>query len=249
MKVIDCSPYHETGSSDWIRRIRTLLLMGSSWQRDQQAQEAFIAHMHKRLGNNYTLIRNAALPDLDIPIPLILVGPTGVWTIYTSPVRGIYRAKDDFWMVLDDRTNRYRHAEPNLIVRALLIARAVHTFLLKQGHALVQVEPALYLSYPGIHVDAIQPAVRVVRNDTLDRFVQAITQSAPSLDSNQVFEIVKVLSSPPAPQSKPKPSPLETTWRIGPLQMVVWQWLVLGTMALMEVCLVGGAVYLFLTTQ
>jgi hypothetical protein len=250
MKVIDCSPLHEKGaSSGLLNQMRAFLLMGSTWQKDQQAQESFITHIHKQLGNNYTLIRNAALPDLDIPIPLVLVGPSGVWAIYASSVKGIYRARGDAWLVLDDHSNRYRHAQPNLLTRALLIARAVHTYLLAQGHGLMEVEPVLYLSDPGIHVDADRPAVRLVRNDTLGRFVTSITQSTPSLDSNQVFEIVKALTKPPAAQPKRKSASIWVQpWRIGPLQMIAWQWLVLGAMFLIEACLIGGAIYLVLTT-
>lgn len=250
MKVIDCSPLHEKGgSSGLLNQVRAFLLMGSTWQKDQQAQEAFIAHVHKQLGNNYTLIRNAVLPDLDVPIPLVLVGPSGVRAIYASSVKGIYRARGDAWLILDDRSNRYRHAQPNLLTRALLIARAVHTYLLAQGHGLMEVEPVLYLSDPGIHVDADRPVVRLVRNDTLGKFVTSITQIPPSLDPNQVFEIVGILTKPPTIQSERKSaSAWIQPWRIGPLQMAAWQWLFLGVMFLIEVCLIGGAVYMVLTT-
>lgn len=251
MKVMDCSLFHEKGGLEGLlQRLRTSLFMSSSWQKEQQAQEAFILRMRKRLGNNYTLVRNAALPELDIPIPMVLVGPSGIWAIYASPVKGIFRAKEEAWLMLDDRSRRYRPAQPNLITRALLIARAVQTYLNRQGFPLAEVSPALYLSDPGVHVDANQPAVRLVRNETLDRFVTTITQSTAQFDSNQVFEIVRLLSKPPTERPKEPSEPWWAKgWRLGPLKMVAWQWLVLVVMFLFEICLIGGAFYLIWTTQ
>ncbi len=52
---------------------------------------------------------------------MVLVGPTGIQVIYASALKGVYRAKNDTWSVMDNRSHRFKPAQPNLIARTLLM--------------------------------------------------------------------------------------------------------------------------------
>ena len=93
MNIIDHSSFvDDKGEITFVERIRGTLRHGSSWYADMQAQETVVSRLENALDDSFTLIRNHILPGLDIPIPLTLVGPSGVHVIYASGIKGIYQA-------------------------------------------------------------------------------------------------------------------------------------------------------------
>jgi hypothetical protein len=162
-------------------------------QAELAAQDSLIAALQKSLDKRYVLLRNVSLEGLDVPIPVVLVGPTGVRMIYPSALRGIFRAKDDHWEKLDERSNDFQEARPNLLTRSLLMAKAVTAFLGSKGLPLPQVEPVLYFADPGLHVESTRPAVRIVLVDALDRFVAGILQAPAYQGVEEVEQITKAL--------------------------------------------------------
>lgn len=239
MKVIDQSPLRaEDGSISLLDRARGILQFGPSWDTDRQAEERLIAHLHRALDNKYTLIRSARIPDLPIQIPLVLVGPTGIYVIYASGKRGVYRAKDDIWAVMDANDRRFKPARPNLIKRTLAMTKAVEKYLQEEPVSAEEISPVLFLGHPGIHVDADQPALRLVRVDAVDRFVASIPQNPTVLDLPAIKHIADALTRPlPEPENQGV-SLLEdkTVMTIGSLQLQRRHWLVIGVMAFMEIC-------------
>ena len=88
MKVIERSPIGgDGGSNSIIDRIKGIWQFGLSWNRDIQAQSELISHLGSALDNTYTMIRNVALPGSSLPVPLVLIGETGVRTFYASGVK------------------------------------------------------------------------------------------------------------------------------------------------------------------
>ncbi len=146
------------------------------------------------MDNRYVILRNVQLEGLDIPIPLILVGPTGARVIYPSASRGVYRARGETWEQMDDRAQVYRAATPNLISRTQLMAQAVSAYLTGRDMPLPEVEPVLMFSDPGTHVETVRPLVRVVLVDGLERFVAGLLQSRSYLDKENVQKIVVLLT-------------------------------------------------------
>lgn len=159
---------------------------------EDQAQEALIAGLQRLLDNQYILLRKVNLGDLDIPIPLVLIGPSGLWAIYASPLKGIYRAKDDQWEKLVGQ--RHQPARPNLITRTQLMAKAVESYLTERGFVGVEVVPGLYFSDPGIHVETSRPAVRVIPPDGLQRFASSIVQGGYKVNPETMQRMVNVLA-------------------------------------------------------
>jgi hypothetical protein len=194
MRVLDNSTQDRAGKKpDVINRARSRL--SQSWsQKEAHAQEVVINALQKVLDNKFVMLREVTLEGPDIPVPLILVGPSGVHVIYASILKGVFRAKEDVWEELDDRTQKFSIARPNLLTRTLLMARAVNTYLAEHGNKLPEVEPVLFFSDPGINVEMTRPVVRIVQMDALDRFIAGLLQSQTNLEPEAVQMIANALA-------------------------------------------------------
>jgi len=207
MQIIDRSPIRSTAAGlSTMDRIRSVLKLGFSGTEELQAQAQIIELFNRYFDDKFILLRNRVLPDLDIPIPIILACPVGVLLLYVTPLKGIYRARADTWSVVDSRRH-FKPARPNLLNRTILMARAVQVYLERQGMPGIDVEPVLLCTDPGIHVETIRPSVRVVMIDALDRFIAGLQQGQITLTGPEVEMIVERLLKPPAPDEKPAPQP------------------------------------------
>ena len=194
MKVIDFSAAGKAEEkSGFLSKIGHILPVGND-QVDNSALAAVTAALHRVLDNQNVLLQQIQLEGLDVPIPMILVGPSGIWVILGSSTKGVYRAKEDTWELLDERTQRYQVSKPNLLTRVQLMARAVDTYLVSRNLKTSRVEPVLILTDPGIHVDAVRPIVRVVMVDAIDRFTTSLAQDIVHLDRESVQRVVTVLT-------------------------------------------------------
>jgi hypothetical protein len=94
---------------------------------------------------------------------------------------------------MDDDYQAYRTASPNLLTRAAMMAEKVSEFLTANNPAPVEVEPFLFFSDPGTHVEAVRPTVRIVPVDGLERFVAGLLQSRVYFDKEEVQKLVDLL--------------------------------------------------------
>jgi hypothetical protein len=139
-------------------------------------------------------VRQTKLEGLEIPIPFILIGPPGVRVLVASSLRGIYRAREDSWEKLDERQQKYRPAVPNLLTRTLLMGRSVQAFLANRGRPVSDVEPVLFFSDPGIHVEVVRPVLRLVMADAVDRFIAGLVQSRILLNQEEIETVTRLLA-------------------------------------------------------
>jgi len=273
MRIIDQSPYQkEDGLISLRDRVRGTLDFGWDWYAEMQAQKKAINALQRILDNKFTLMRNIVLEGMDIPIPMILVCPPGIYTLYVTPMRGIYRAKEDSWLVYDPK-QKFNPAKPNLLTRTLLMAQVVQAYLEKHGCSVSQVEPVLMCTDPGMNVDSIRPVVRVVLSDALDHFAYGIIQEPAVLNPENIQNIVDLIAHPRkkveekvaveepvsqpkmAPQLKPTAKPaskripakskkVKKTWA----GVTVGQWIVLAIMLLLILCVVSAIIlYVFIS--
>ena len=194
MKVIDLAPAREERSSGLLAKVSSSIRSGKSSSEDAPAQTRMIAALQKSLGNQYVLLRDVKLEDLEMPVPLILVGPPGVHVLVPSSLRGVYRAREDQWEKLEERRQKYRPVNPNLLTRTLLMGRSVHAFLVYRGRPVPEVVSILFFSDPGIHVESVRPVVRLVMADAQDRFIAGLMQSRILLNQEEIDRIVRSLS-------------------------------------------------------
>jgi len=279
MKIIDHAYPVKTGRSRsglerWLKRLPSRRY-GSP---EERAQETLIKSLNRMLGHQYVLLRGILLEGLGGPIPLTLLGPVGVLVIQASAERGLFRANDESWERMDDRLRRFRQARPNLIARTLLNARALQSYLAANGFPILKVEPVLYFSHPGTHIDAIRPAVRLVLADAVERFAAGLAQATPVLSPEDIPRIVDLLIKPQEPAAEPitdslvkddfslieeiVPPPREpqaslaesrfsqdTVSALNRIPFNTRQWLLLGILMLVNVMILIGFVVLVLLTS
>jgi hypothetical protein len=208
MKIIDKTPFqNEKGEISLWGRIQGTLEFGFDWYAEQMAQKTVIAQLERVLEKGFVLIRNLPLPDINVAIPLILIGPPGIFVIQVTPLRGIYEAKGDQWNIVSGE--RIIPARINLLTRTIRMARAVQIFLQKQGLTLpVPVEPVLIAANPGLHIDSLRPIVRVVMSDAIKQFALSLTQGRAVLrpDAITLFSERLIEPRPPKPEEETPPS-------------------------------------------
>jgi len=204
MKIVDQTPfYKENGEISFMDRVKAIMDFGPGWFKQIEAQKLVIAVLKKALDKNYTLLVNITPPGLDARIPLILVGPTGVYVIYVTPKIGMYRARGDQWGTVSGSSLRLEN--PNLLTLTEKMARAIQLYLQRQGYTdLNNVEAILICSDPATNVDSMRPIIRVIMRDTLERFAVSISQARIVLNPESAFDVVnRLLNPPPPPPSKP----------------------------------------------
>lgn len=218
MKIADKTPFRsENGQIDFFGRIQGTLKYGLNWYARLSAQDAVIAVMDKILGSNFILLRNITLPDTEIDLPLVLIGPSGVFLINVIHERGVYRARDDEWGTIVG--GKFVSASINHIQRTVKLGRVLQIYLDRAGYkGNLVVDSILVAAEPGMHIESVRPAVRIVMSDALERFAISLNQSRITLNAIRIGEIAQAIvmgprknSQPDAPEAASVPAVIAST--------------------------------------
>jgi len=203
MKIIDKTPLlDEKGELGIKQRFQGMLQFGFNWPNELQAQKAIINFFDRQLERGYTLIRNMTLGKSGITIPMILLGPAGIFAINITHLRGRYEAKGGSWNVQSG--DGYTPASPNLIQNTSRMARALQAFIERQGKKLpVSIEPVLIAAEPGLHIESVGSAVRVMMIDGIKPFVSGLSSGLPVLSPEAVHEFTERILNPRSPKKGP----------------------------------------------
>ena len=206
MKIIDKTPLvDENGKLSLTQRIQGMLQYGFSWPRELEAQSAIIKYFDRQLEKGYTLIRNMPLGQSGIVIPMILIGPTGIYVIEVSHLRGRYEARGDTWNV--ESGDEYKPAPVNLIQRTMRMARALQAYIERQGVRIpVTIDPVLIAGDPGLHIESVRPAIKVMMIDGIKAFVSGLLSGSPVLSNIQVNDFSDRIITPRPKQDMSAPS-------------------------------------------
>jgi hypothetical protein len=206
MNIIDHTPFvSEKGEIRPLDQLKATMKYGLTWTAEIKAQQAVISRLDKALERGFTLIRNQVLEQAGVTLPLVLVGPPGIFLIHATELRGVYRAKGDTWGSVDG--TRFTPARVNLLKRTAGLARALQVHLERQGLSnFGTVEPVIMAADPGLHVESVRPLVRVVLNDAIERFAASLMQARPIMTLEMAHEIVERIQHPLTPKPK-TPSP------------------------------------------
>lgn len=169
-------------------QIQGMFKFGFSWPKDVNAQETLTSILQREIDNRSTLIRNFTLPNANVTIPFLLIGPPGVSVILPTRERGIFRAKEDQWLIQSGKG--FKPAKENLLHRTQLFVRATQEFLNELGYKEVEAEGLLIGLHPGMHVNTIRPIVRVIQSDAIRRFSTQWNQDQPAISPEQIYQIV-----------------------------------------------------------
>jgi hypothetical protein len=208
MKIIDKTPYQDdTGQINFLNQIQGMLKFGFSWPKNLEAQKKVIAILNKTLEKGYTLIRNQQLGASEIIVPLVLIGPAGMFLIEATPLKGFYRARGDEWG--EDSNGTIQPAPINLLKRTEQLAKVLQKYYDKQEVKLpAPVEPVLMAADPGMHIESVRPVVRVVMTDAIERFAAGLLGARPIYNAQTANQMVERLLEMRAPgQAEPEPEP------------------------------------------
>lgn len=196
MKIIDKTPLvNAKGELGVVQRVQGMLKYGSNWPNELEAQKAIVTFFDRQLEKGYTLIRNMPLGASGITVPLILLGPTGIYVIHVTFERGRYEARGDTWNV--ESGDSFRPAPVNLIQQTARMAAAVKAFIERQGVKLpVDPEPVLIAANPGLHIESVRPAIRVMMIDGIKSFVSGLASGTPVLRPEAVHEFTERIVNP-----------------------------------------------------
>jgi hypothetical protein len=206
MKIIDKTPLlNEKGELGFIQRLQGMMDYGFNWPNELQAQKAIITYFDRQLEKGYTLIRNYTLGKSGITVPIILLGPSGIHVIHVAYLKGRYEARGTAWNVASGEG--YKPADVNLIQHTQRMAKAVKAFIERQGVVVpVEVEPVLIGGDPGLHIEPVEPAIRVLMIDGIKSFVSKLATAPPILRPESVFEFTERLMNPHSPRKAPSPA-------------------------------------------
>jgi hypothetical protein len=204
MKLIDRTPLQgENGEIGFVQRVQGTLKYGFEWYPELEAQKSVLAHLTRVLGKGFTVIRNQTLGASGITVPLALVGPTGIYASYVTHLRGTYQAKGDSWGQIYGIN--FQPARINLLTRTQLLARALQAFVERQGVKLPKpVEPVILAANPAFHIESLQPIVRIILVDALERWAASLESAAPVFTLETAYELADRIVNPrPAKKAEP----------------------------------------------
>jgi hypothetical protein len=203
MKIIDKTPLlDEKGELGIAQRLQGMLTFGLNWPNELQAQKAIINFFDRQLERGYTLIRNMTLGQSGITIPIILLGPAGIFVINVTHLRGRYEAKGASWNIQSGEG--YKPASINLIQVTARMARALQAFIERQGTKLpLSIEPVLIAADPGMHIESVGSSVRVMMIDGIKSFVAGLSTGHPVLSVEAVYEFTERIVNPRHPRKGP----------------------------------------------
>jgi hypothetical protein len=220
MKIIDKTPLlDEKGELGIVQRVQGMLQFGFSWPNELQAQKAIITFLDRNLEKGYTLIRNYTLGQSGIMVPIILLGPTGMYVIHISYLRGRYKVIGDTWNV--EAGDDFKPAPVNVIERTMRMAKAVKAFIERQGVKVpVNIEPVLIAGDPGLHIETLRPAIKVMMIDGIKSFVSNLMTGRPVLSTENIYELTERIINPRPPR-KESPAPVKAE---EPEPRAAWEW-------------------------
>jgi hypothetical protein len=200
MKIIDKTPLlDEKGELGILQRFQGMLQFGFNWPTELQAQKAIITFFDRNLEKGYTLIRNYTLGQSGIMVPIILLGPTGIYVIQITYLRGRYKVMGDTWNV--EAGEDFKPAPINLIQRTMRMANALKVFIERQGVKVpVAIEPVMIAGDPGLHIETLRPAIKVMMIDGIKSFVSNLATGRPVLSTETVYELTERIINPRPPK-------------------------------------------------
>jgi hypothetical protein len=206
MKLIDQTPLQdENGEIGFVQRVQGALKYGFDWYSELQAQKSVLAHLSRVLGKGVTVVRNQTLGASGITVPLAVVSPAGIYAVHVTHLRGTYQARGDSWGQLYGIN--FQPARVNLMIRTQLLARALQAFIERQGVKLPKpVEPVILAANPALHIESLQPMVRVILVDALERWAASLENAAPVFTLETAHELADRIVNPRPPKKVEQPA-------------------------------------------
>ncbi len=200
MNIVDFSPIpYQGGNLGLGMKLRGIFTKGLGWSATMKSQEVVITALQKVFDNRYYLLRNVPLPNTKTVVPLIFFGPHGLYMFSNHTLRGVYRAIDDRWEIMNKGTSRFIPARPNLVTATNRLVFQLEQFF-KANSISTAIEPILVFTEPGFHIDTERPDIRIVLGDAVDRFAIRLARTEPNLSAAEVLDLYSAIKTAIEPQ-------------------------------------------------
>ena len=200
MKIIDKTPLvDENGKLGVMQSMQGMLRFGFNWPGQLEAQKAIVTYFDRQLEKGYTLIRNYTLGQSGIMVPIILLGPTGIYVIQIAIERGRYQVNGNEWNV--ESGDSYKPAPVNLIQHTMRMANAVKVYIERQGVKVpVPIEPLLIAGDPGLHIESVRPAMKALMIDGIKSYVSNLAAGRAVISNEMIHELTERIINPRSPR-------------------------------------------------
>jgi hypothetical protein len=272
MEEIDFSPSVPIdGLAQRAQDFLTLHLYGDI---EKKAQELVIDQLKKVANSKYLLLKNICIEGLDEPIPLLLLGPTGVIVIYPTAVKGVFQAKDINWFEMKGKSRQFEPSRPNLVQNTVQAVKAVSTRLQGGGLSDLEVQGVIIFTNTATHVETVRPPVRIVLSDSIKRFCANIVRSPILMTGQELenlkrlftgekynaeneqethfrdqFDLVDNIRTPKKSQRTQIQASPDLSHLTKKFKMTPRQWILLGVMGTFQIFLLMGIILLFITAK
>jgi len=162
-------------------------------RRKLSARDYLVQNLRGVLDNRFHMVCEACLDERKGALPLILLGPTGVWVILTNDAKGVFRIHETEWEELQSKRGGYKAVYPNPITIGLEKTQELLDYLSSRGIKVPTIEPAVFFSDPGAHIETSKPAGRIVPVDALQRFIVTVWRSPVVFDEDELQIIINEL--------------------------------------------------------
>lgn len=186
MRVYDCGIEKQDDKKNGSSEVGLGQILSS--RKKKSPKDLFIQSLRSSLDHRFVLLCNSQPKGAEESMTLI--GPTGIWLVLLSAVKGVFRAAAESWETLDARTGNYKPARPNPMTLARQKTDSLTESLSKLGIELPTIEPIVFFTDPGAHVDTAHPAARIVLVDAVQRFITSILTSPVTLSQDAIQQIV-----------------------------------------------------------
>jgi len=197
------------------------------------------------LDDAYGLLRGVALPGSATTIDMVLVGPPGIWALYVESDPGQFKADGEEFYAWDSQAAGYLPAQPNPLPY-LLDNQAQLRGWLRTARLPRDCARSAILFTEGVAVGSSNSPVALVDADRLSAFPAEVASGPAVLDGAAVERALVAIAHgelPPPPRRRVKSArPIASRLPV----LLPWQWAVLGSLALLNLCVLGGACALIL---
>jgi hypothetical protein len=265
MKIRDLTKFQdEEGNVNLPQKIQAIFQHGFKWRQERENQELFIEAIDDILNEKARLFRSARLSARRDPIPIILLTPSSINVINPKRMEGVFQARDTGWMEMDHKGN-LSPAKSNPVRETLVHTKLLESYLHAHGYEDLPVEGVLAFLSAGVHVDTKHPAVRILHSDAVRNFARQIAMGEPQINLKERDHITELIVEPRPPArdrqeqaeaQTPPSSPTSEPSRVeqglqGLAQTFDFsrrQWILLGSMVLVEILILITFIFLVIST-
>lgn len=189
MKTHDCSKPESGFKNPKIGGIA----LKKNFQGGKNPLEQVEKYLFSVLDNRFHLLRNLSLLPQTDQVSSVLIGPPGLWLIHAFSEKGVFEINDAEFLRMDEKRGEKKPLKPNPIEILLNQTEALQNRLSDSSGWTVPVEPVLFLTHPGAHVQLNQPAVKMVMMDATSQFISKIIAGQVIYNGEKIQHMVDLL--------------------------------------------------------